>query len=141
VLDQLAEWKRRYGTHDSRDLERLLDAVAKQSFTSPAEVIRLHEILLFLRAYPQSAGVARRAESILSGFAQRTRGMDPEAFQAPEVSGIAGTSLTAVFSYDVARHLANRGRDVRIDWEAYDQPERMGPVLRHVLPWIRTHSV
>src|SRR5262245_10602885 len=74
---------------------------------------------------------------MLARFAERARGLDPEAFQAPEVSGIAGTSLTAVFSYDVARHLAQRRRDMQIDWEAIDQPDRMGPVLQQILPAIR----
>jgi hypothetical protein len=136
VLDQLAEWKRRYGTHDGRDLERLLDEIDAAQFIAPADLIRLHETLLFLRAYPQSAGMARRTQAMLRGFGKRTKELDAEAFQAPEVAGIAGTSLTAVFSYDVARHLAGRRRDVRIDWEAYAEPERMGPVLRHVLPAI-----
>lgn len=129
MLDQLA-------THVSRELEHLLDEVARQQFTDPADLIRLHEKLLFLRAYPPSAGVARRAAAMLRTFAQRTRGLDAEAFQSPEVSGIAGTTLTAVFTYDVARHLAARRRDVRIDWEAYEDPARMGPVLRHMLPMI-----
>jgi len=131
----LDEWKHRYGSHDIGGLERLLDEIAAKRFTDPAELIRLHETLLFLRAYPQSRGIAHRTGAMLADFGKRVEGLDAEAFQAPEVSGIAATSLTAVFSHGVARRLAERHPALRIDWEAYDTPDRMGSILRRIVPF------
>jgi len=136
LLDRLDEWKSRFGTADTRRLERLLAAISRTRFRDAADLIRLHETLLFLRAYPRSDEVARLADRILFSFADRI-GDDLEPFEEPEVSGIAGTSLTAVFSYEVARRIAARHpRAVEIAWDRYDQPDRMGDVLRRFLPML-----
>jgi hypothetical protein len=108
---------------------------AAAAAVAPDELIRIHERALFLRAYPASRDVARRAGRILGSIGEKVARLEGRsAFEAPEVSGIAGSSFTAVFSYEVARSLAARHRGVRIDWDAYDEPNRMGPVLRRLLP-------
>jgi len=133
LLDQLERWKSRFGPPSDGQLERLLAAAARRRFRDPASLIRLHETALFLRAYPRSPEVARLADAILFSFAGRVA--DLAAFEEPEISGIAGTSLTAVFSYEVARRLAARHpRDIEIAWDRYDGIDRLGPVLRRFLP-------
>jgi hypothetical protein len=135
LLDRLDEWKSRFASDDTAPLERLLDAVAAHRFRAPHELIRLHETLLFLRAYPRNPRVAQMADSILFSFADPVAGLDPDAFSAPEVSGIAGTSLTAVFSFEVACRLAAlHPRDVEIAWDCYDEIDRLGPVLSRIVP-------
>ena len=136
LLDRLDEWKIRFGPMGNGQLERLLAEIAGHRFRDAHSLIRLHETLLFLRAYPRSAEVARLADEILFSFADRI-GDDLEPFEAPEVSGIAGTSLTAVFSYEVARRLAGRyPRAVEIAWDRYDEPDRMGNVVCRFLPML-----
>lgn len=133
LLDRLDEWKRRFGPPESGQLERLLAAAAKYRVRDAAGLIRLHETLLFLRAYPRTPEVARLADEILFAFADRVdrlrkAGVDLEPFAEPAVSGIAGTELTAVFSYEFARSLVERhGRAVRLAWDAHDQSWRVGP--------------
>jgi hypothetical protein len=135
VVDRLEEWKRRFGDPETPQLERLLAAIARHRFTDPGSLIRLHETLLFLRAYPRNPEVARLADAILFSFAGRIADLRASAFEDPEVSGIAGTSFSAVFSYEVARRLSRRYlRSLEIDWAAYDQPERLGPVVRRFIP-------
>ncbi len=101
-------------------------------------MIRLHECLLFLRAYPADAEVLRLADDVLASFAQRVAGLrDLEAFEDAAVSGIAGTSFSAVFSFEVARQLfARYPRHIEIDWENYGAAERLGPVLRRWVPLV-----
>ena len=119
LLDRLDDWKRRFGPPETGQLERLLDAAAKYRVRDAASLIRLHETLLFLRSLSAHPEVARRADAILFGFADRVArlraaGLDLEPFAEPEVSGIAGTDMTAVFSFEVARSLVGRhGRAVR----------------------------
>ena len=136
ILDRLDEWKRRFGPPESGALERLLASAAKRRFLDPPELIRFHETLLFLRAYPRTPEVARLADAILKRYHERTAaagGEDEEAFEEPEISGIAGTSLSAVFSYEVARRLAERyPRNLDIAWDRYDSIDRLGSaVVRH----------
>ena len=54
LLDRLDAWKSRYGSPDTRELQDLLERIAVERFASAPELIRLHETLLFLRAYPHS---------------------------------------------------------------------------------------
>jgi len=140
LLDRLNEWKRRFGPEDAGRLERLLAMIGARRFRGADELIRLHEALLFLRAYPRSPKVARLADALLFSFpgriaALRAEGADFSPFEEPEISGIAGTSLSAVFSYEFARRLAARHpRDVEIAWDRCDEMDRLGPALARILP-------
>src|ERR1019366_2022456 len=65
LLDRLDSWKTNFGPSGTGQLERLLTAAARWRLGTPAEAIRFHETLLFLRAYPRSPRVARLADQIL----------------------------------------------------------------------------
>jgi hypothetical protein len=140
LLDRLDEWKSRFGSSDTGPLEQLLAGIATERFPDAEALIRLHETLLFLRAYPPSPKVARLADAILFSFGKRLAGLqaageDLSAFEAPEVSGIAGTSLAAVFDYDVARRLtARHPRNVEIAWDRYDEDEKLGSGMWRFVP-------
>jgi hypothetical protein len=138
LLARLEEWKTRFGAPDPRPLHQLLAEIAAHPFTDPDSLIRLHECLLFLRAYPPDAEVLRLAGAALFPFARRVAQLpDLSAFEDPAISGIAGTSFSAVFSYEVARQLAARyPRQIDIDWENYGSTEKFGPVLRRFLPLV-----
>ncbi len=142
LLDRLEEWKRRFGPPETGQLERLLAVAAKYRVRDAAGLIRLHETLLFLRAYPRTPEVARLADRILLAFADRVdrlraAGIDLEPFAEPEVSGIAGTELIAVFSFEVARSLVERhGRAIRLAWDAHDEIDRVGPDSPQLAPLI-----
>ena len=140
LLDRLDEWKSRFGSPDTSPLEQLLATIATERFPGAEALIRLHETVLFLRAYPASRKAARLADAILFSFGKRVAGLqaagaDLEAFEAPEVSGIAGTSLAAVFDYEVARRLARRHpRNVEIAWDRYDEAEKLGAGIWRFVP-------
>ncbi len=138
LLVRLEEWKTRFGAPDVDDLHRLLTAIAEHRFTDADSLIRLHECLLFLCAYPADARVRKLADAALFSFARRLAGWrDLSAFEDAAASGIAGTSFSAVFSYEVARQLAARyPREIEIDWENYAALEKLGPVLRRFLPLV-----
>ena len=53
LLDRLDQWKSRFGSGKSVELEKLLVIVRKLRLPDAASLIRLHETLLFLRAYPR----------------------------------------------------------------------------------------
>lgn len=138
LLARLEAWKTRFGAPDLRKLHQLLIDISGHCFPDADSLIRLHECLLFLRAYPADAEVLRLADAALFSFAQRVAGLsDPSPFEDPAVSGIAGTSFSAVFSYEVATQLhARYPRHIEIDWENYGQAENLGPVLRRWVPLV-----
>ena len=88
LLARLEEWKTRFGAPDTKKLHRLLAGIARHRFRDAESLIRLHECLLFLRAYPADAEVARLADAILFSFAERVAGMaDLAPFEEAEVRG------------------------------------------------------
>ena len=134
VLDQLAEMKGQFGPGPAAPTVALLEKLQRMRLREPADLIRLHEVALFLRAYPQSAQVMRLADEILFSFADRLPA-DREPFADPDISGIAGTVISTNFSFEFARSLlARHASDVTIDWENFEHPERLAPALRRLIP-------
>jgi hypothetical protein len=145
LLDRLDELKRPGGEHQRARLQAALARAARRDFDDAASLIRFHEILLFLRAYPQSHALLRQAEKILSSFKRRVdRLRDAEdfyEFAEPEVSGIAGTSFSAVFGYHIARWLAARFPSrTGIEWEGYEDKGQLAAVLPRFIPLLEEET-
>jgi hypothetical protein len=134
ALDQLEEMKGQFGPAAAQTTAALLAKLRRARFPNPADLIRLHETVLFLRAYPQSPRVLRLAEEILFSFAARLP-PDHDRFADPDISGIAGTAVSTNFSFEFARSLETRHRGaVAIDWENFEHPERVAPALKKLIP-------
>lgn len=133
LLEQIETIKGQFGPYAAARAERLLERAARTRLREAAALARLHEAVLFLRAYPASPRVLRLADRILFGFASRIA--DPDAFADPEISGIAGTQFSAIFSHEVARRLlARHGRAIAADWDGYEPTDAMGAALARLLP-------
>lgn len=95
LFDRLAELMQRFEPDDALRAQRLLAQLGRRRFPDAGSLIRFHEILLFLRAYPHTSAIRRLTEALLGSFHQRvTRlrvaGEDVTALVDPRVSGIAG---------------------------------------------------
>ena len=140
ALARLEEARGRFGPADAVQTEKRLRAAGRLRFRDAESVIRFHEVLLFLRAFPPSAGVVRQTEALLSSFhrrvaALRAAGADLSPLDPMEVSGIAGTAIEDRLNYDVSRWLLQRfpGR-VDVAWDGYDKQTRLGETLPRFLP-------
>src|SRR5713226_1702510 len=139
VLAELEELKRSFGHNDAKIL-RALELLSKSRLTDAESLTRLHETLLFLRAYPPSARVLNQVEKILKSFGQRVSqlresGKDVAPLDEVEVSGIAGTFVTSNFSYEIARWLvAKYPRQAAIDWDWFEEEDRFGATMPRFLP-------
>jgi hypothetical protein len=72
----------------------------------------------------------------------RRRDVDLTAWEEPEVSGIAGTGLSALFSYGVTRHLARtHPSQVSIDWDGYAHEARLGSALPRFIPLLEEDAM
>ncbi len=125
---------------DPARLIELLAALDRTKIRDADRLALLHDALLFLCAYPPTPGVLRLAESILKRFAGRMRDIDP--LLDPEVSGIAGTWVEMVFSFDFVRWLARRfPRQVDIDWDEPPDSDRLAAVLAPRIPFLEEEVV
>lgn len=144
LLKELEEAKTR---RPASRLATVLRRLARSPAASASGLIRFHEALLFLRAYPPDRGVLQRTESLLRSFQDRVgrfaaAGGDLSPFDTPEVSGIAGTTITTDYSYDVVRWLKQRhGRRVRLDWEGFEGTDRLRALLPGFLPLLEEEAL
>ena len=135
LLARLEQEKTNFARGAAALILRLLAALGRLRFRDPQTLIRFHDALLFLRAYPHNAPVLRRAERLLGSFVQRVErlrqaGADMSVFDPEQVSGIAGTTMQDTWNYDVVRWLTQRfPRSVAIDWTDYDQETRLATTL------------
>jgi hypothetical protein len=140
LLNGLEASKRAFGTAEHASLPRLLRQLGRARFPDAASLIRFHEALLFFRAYPPNPDVLRLADELLhlmpKKIAQlRRAGVDLVPLEEPDVSGIAATAFSALFTYDITRWLAkHHPLAVEIDWEGYDA-SLLGPLLRRLHPF------
>ncbi len=147
LVDALDQLKARFEPGDAARKANLLRRLAVARITDPAVLVRFHEALLFLVAYPQNATLAKLSARALDSISERVawlrcRGLDLAACEEPEVSGIAGTGLSALFSYPVARYLAEKhSPQVRIDWEGYARQARLGSSLPRFIPLIEEDAM
>lgn len=132
---------------DAGETPRLLQALARRRFRDPESLIRFHEALLFLRAYPHDRPTRDAAERLLSDFGDRVEalaraGADLAAFDDPHVSGIAGTRISTDYSFDVVRWLAHRfpGR-VGLDWEIDGTEDRLRALFPRFLPLLEEEAL
>jgi hypothetical protein len=140
LLNRLAGLKCRFEPGSSLRAQKVLAQLGRRRFPDAASLIRFHEILLFLRAYPHNSAIRRKSEELLASFHKRVNslrasGADVSAFADPPVSGIAGTAFSSIWGYDIVRYLAARyPSQVEIDWEGYEGEELLVSVLKSFLP-------
>ncbi len=129
-----------FGRQESTRVVKLLRWLDAARFPDPAALIRFHEALLFLRAFPQGPNVVSVTERILIGFhkkveALRKAGSDMDAFEPIEVSGIADTQMEDTISFDLAHWLVKRlPGQVEIAWENYEPGRELGNTGPRFIP-------
>jgi hypothetical protein len=129
-----------FGLDEGASIVKLLNRLDAARFDDPASLIRFHETLLFLRAFPQGPAVVRTTERILNGFHKKVEslgkaGADMDDFDTFEVSGIAGTEMEDTLSFDVAKWLVKRlSGKVEIAWENYEPGRELGTTGPRFIP-------
>jgi hypothetical protein len=106
ALASLARLARQYGPgHGDRKL-LLLAALDQAELTSAQQVLRLHELLCFLDAFPDDSRVWSRARAMLLRFRHRP---DLGRLRAELAgTGIAGTDIPYRFYWPTARWISQR---------------------------------
>jgi len=137
LLDQLDELKNQFTPDTADRVERLLEQLSRQKLNDTDSLVRYHEILLFLRAYPQNAAIVRAVEKELRSFSDRVSALDVDIspLEHPAVSGIAGTSVTDTFSFYIVRWLLRRRpAEIAIYWEWVEDVNRLAATWPRFMP-------
>ncbi len=113
-LAKIERLKDRFDPSFAKEKSSLLARLEHSLLASASAVRRLHEVLCFIRAYPDNATVLRRVERMLAKFERRA---DLIRFREDLArSGIAGTKTWYPFFYPTALWLARRWpRRLRFD--------------------------
>ena len=141
-LNQLDKLKTDFGPVQAKRVEALLARLSRGTFRDPEELLRLHELLLFVRAYPHNAKVARLAEAQLRAFGQRIsllreQDIDLSTLEPPEVSGIAGMPVTDTFGYYIVRWLSRTyPAQTALDWEWFEDENRLAEMWPRFIPFL-----
>lgn len=140
LLDQLDDAKRNFSPGQHQKIVQLLTRLKQIRFKDAETVIRYHEILLFLRAYPQSSRIVHIVDDELSNFAERIEGLANagvklDALDEAEVSGIVGRPVTDTFNYFIARWLAQRyPTQISLDWDWFENENRLAETWPRFMP-------
>ena len=147
LLAQLDELKTQFTPAAARRLNQLLERLARIKIHDIDLLVRYHELLLFVRAYPHNASIARAAERELRGFANRVsfleqQEIDIAPLEHPEVSGIAGTSVTDTFSFYIVRRLLQRHpSQLQIYWEWFESENRLAATWPRFMPLLEEDAL
>ena len=129
ALGQLEAKRFEFGAGQGTARLALLQSLAGACLKSTRAVMRLHEQLCFMHAYPDDPKVLAQVAGMLKGFARRQDLRRHRTALAD--SGIAGTDIRDRFYWPTARWLAARWPEqLLIDWDAVDDPDRLLAALR-----------
>jgi hypothetical protein len=140
ALTDLERRKDRFDPASARLKLARLRELASARLGRADQVRRLHEVLCFMRAYPDDARVLRAVEAMLARFDQRT---DLRSHRdALAYSGIAGTTIWFPFFYPTALWLAQRW-PTRLVLERADTEagESIGDLLPALLTPVEAHGL
>lgn len=128
VLAALERSRDRYGRGEAKKKIAWLRLLDRSRLRTAAAVMRLHEALCYLRAYPDDAAVLALVERMLGRFHRRTDLHDHRA--ALVNSGIAGTAMYYPFFWPTARWLAQRASgQLKLDREDTVAGENIAALL------------
>jgi hypothetical protein len=125
LLTQLEAAKNDFNPRKAALISKLLAQLSRFELTDPDHIIRFHEALLFLRAFPHLPTQVAQVEPLLNTFHRRLEKLcaadaDMSLFDDFDTSGIAGTTMQDTLSFDVAGWLARCvPNNVDIAWKDY----------------------
>jgi hypothetical protein len=125
LLTELEAAKSRFDSNHAGLITKLLSQLSNIQLNDPHQLIRFHESLLFLRAFPHAPSLVQRVEHLLNNFHQRIEKLrtlhpDMSLFDDFDTSGMAGTTMQDTLSFNVAQWLVRCiPRNVEIAWNDY----------------------
>jgi len=146
LLEILDAGRRNFDLPHAKIIATLSD-LEKSQIDNAVDLIRLHETLLFMRAYQRGPRLTGQVERMLKRFGGLVdelidADVDVSPLDDPEVSGIANGSVTSNFSYAIVRWLvAKFPAQISIDWDWFEEEERFGATTRWFMPLLEDDAM
>ncbi len=135
ILTELEKAKEQYDKHSEKYKAELLDILSESRFRSASELQRFHELLCFMRTYPDGPGVLKRTERLLDTFERRS---DLKKHSKLLINtGISGTRIDYSFYWVTADWLLRNWPDaLQVRWdEPFENAHKLDVLLRSLLPY------
>ena len=135
ILSMLEAVKEQFDEQSDSYKAELLDQMFAARFRTASQLERFHELLCFMRAYPDGPRVLKRSELALAAFDRRA---DLKKLAKELVNtGIAGTRIDYEFYWVTAEWLCRYWPEsIRIRWnEPFANRHQLHGLLRSLLPY------
>ena len=130
LVEGLAAAAPRYSPDDRPRKVMLLEELDGAIVRDARALLRLHETLCFLQAYPDDAKTLELVDRALETFAARVDRLGPVARRRLHDSGVAHSTLDYPFGFPMARWLAARfPRETEVAWAAFGDADRLDETL------------
>jgi hypothetical protein len=133
-LKQLRTLQRAYDPVSSAEKLSALNRLAPAEMDSAHQVSELHDLLCFLRTYPDNEEVLKLADHMLENFGERA---DLKRF-APALydSGIVGTTIHSRFYWQTSLWLYRKWPlQLHIDWSEWEDTHGLDELWPLILPY------
>src|SRR5437773_8871739 len=132
LVDALVAVASRYEPAARKEKLRLLGALAGRRLGRPRALLRLHETLCFLQAYPDDPEVLEHVDRALAEFPRRVARLRAAARGRLHDSGIVNTTLDRKSTRLNSSHITNSYAVFCL--KKKNLPKRAGRSLEHVEP-------
>ncbi len=99
-----------FGPNVARERASLIRTLGKSRILNPSDLLLYHDLLCFVRAYPDDPSLEKLAERELLAFGKRVtdykRLTRDRKGRRLDDSGIESTTTCYQFNYDMTRHLS-----------------------------------
>ncbi len=131
ILREIEGLRLRFDAEASLRKRELVTGLGASRLDTAAQVLRLHEVLCFIRAYPDDSGLLALVGNTLEDFGKRKDLRKHRARLAD--SGVAGTAIHYEFYHQMAVWLTDRWPDrLRIDWPSCESADAIEKILPHL---------
>lgn len=126
----LRDLRNTFGRGCENAKQAAIEALIVRPPKSPDELLRFHEDLLFVRAFPGDAKTLRLADRALRDFERAAARLLKSSAAEFDDTGIAGTTTRHVYDFPIIDLISRGGDDAEIDWRRFDDHSLLDPLLR-----------
>ena len=138
ILQKLEATRLEFTPERAIDKISLLTALERSRLPTAEAILRLHEHLCFLRAYPDNAALLAQVVRMLGRFSQRA---DLQQYRADLAdTGICGTVIHYPFFWPTARWIVERWPKLfYIDWSNVENHQSLAAAISLVVPFLESY--
>jgi hypothetical protein len=130
LVEALAAAASRYSPEDRPRKRALLEDLEGCAVRDAGTLLRLHETLCFLQAYPDDSKILELVDRALQTFAARVGRLGDAACRRLHDSGVTNSTLDYPFGFPMARWLVARfPRQTEVAWAGFADEDRLDETL------------